>query len=121
MKEELCGKMTEFPAFWAKTYSNLIDDGDENNEVKGTKKCHKKKIQIQRWKKLSRSKSTRKWNKLSRKNKLDLDNLREKHKKIIENIKIVLRSQQRFWTQNHNVFIEEVHKIAFSTYDDKRI
>ena len=50
-----------------------------------------------------------------------MDNLREKHKKIIENNKIVLRPQQRLWSQNHNVFTEEVHKIVLSTYDDNGI
>ena len=38
MKEELCGKiMTEFAAFSAKTYNNLINDGDKNKEEKAQK------------------------------------------------------------------------------------
>ena len=40
MKEELGGKVvTKFSRLTAKTYSYLIDDGNEDEKAKGTKKC----------------------------------------------------------------------------------
>ena len=40
MKEELGGKIvTKFSRLTAKTYSYLIDDGNEDEKAKGTKKC----------------------------------------------------------------------------------
>ena len=35
--------------------------------------------------------------------------------------KIILRSQQRFKSDHHRVYTEEVNKIALSSNDDKRI
>ena len=35
--------------------------------------------------------------------------------------KIILRSQQRFKSDHHNVFTEEINKVAISSNDDKRI
>ena len=37
------------------------------------------------------------------------------------NIEIILKSQQRFKTEAHNVYTEEVNKIALSSDDDKRL
>ena len=34
---------------------------------------------------------------------------------------IILKSQQRFKSERHNVYTEEVNKIALSTNDDKRL
>ena len=40
MKDKLGGKITtEFIGLWPKTYSYLIDDGNNNKKVKGTKEC----------------------------------------------------------------------------------
>ena len=41
------------------------------------------------------------------KNKVDVGSLRENHKEFT-----ILRSQQIFRSEKHNVFIEEVNKIA---------
>ena len=35
--------------------------------------------------------------------------------------KIILRSQQRFKSDHHNVFTEEINKVAISSNDEKRI
>ena len=40
---------------------------------------------------------------------------------IFENIKLILKSQQRFRSKKQNVFTEEVNKIALSDDADKRI
>ena len=40
MKDKLGGQITtEFIRLWPKTYSYLIDDGNNNKKVKGTKEC----------------------------------------------------------------------------------
>ena len=45
----------------------------------------------------------------------------ENYKDTLFNDKIILRSQYRFRTDHHNVFTEEVNKIALSSNDDKSI
>ena len=37
------------------------------------------------------------------------------------NDKIILKSQQRFKSDHHNVYTEEINKIALSSNDDKRL
>ena len=37
------------------------------------------------------------------------------------NDKIIIKSQQRFKSYNHDVYTEEVNKIALSSNDDKRL
>ena len=39
----------------------------------------------------------------------------------MKNNKLTLKSQQRFKSTEHNIFTEEVKKIALSANDDKRI
>ena len=101
-KDELGGKiMSEFCALRAKTYLFLIDDYSdvdyEKNKItykksKGTKKCFVKREIIF-------------------KNYVD----------SLFNDKVLLKSQQRFRSDHHKVYTEEVNKIALSSNDDKRI
>ena len=45
-------------------------------------------------------------------------------KKIIKNFlknKLILKTQQRFKSKRHNIFTEEVNKIALSSTDDKKM
>ena len=42
-------------------------------------------------------------------------------KKFIENNRLILQTQQRFKTEIHNAFTEEINKIALSLNDDKRM
>ena len=49
------------------------------------------------------------------KNKIDIDSFfcyEGKHKEFIRNNKLILKTQQRFKREKHNVFTEEIHKIA---------
>ena len=93
MKDELGGKIiTEFVTLRPKTYSFLTDDGKEDKKAKGTKKCIIKKMI--------------KFN---------------DYKKCLLNGEIILKSQQRFISNKHDVYTEDVHKIALSNDDDKRI
>ena len=82
MKDELAGKiMTKFVGLRAKTYSYLIDDGSDNKNAKGTKKCViKRKLTIENYK--SFLEATQLENKINHLeiNKIDIDSL----KKIIK-------------------------------------
>ena len=93
MKDELGGKiMTKFVALPPKTYSYLIDDDSEAKKAKGTKKCVIKKV-------------------------LKFND----YKDCLLKNEIVLKSQQRFKSERHNVYTEEINKIALSSNDDKRL
>ena len=41
--------------------------------------------------------------------------------KCLLNNEILLKSQQRFKSERHNVYTEDVNKIALSSNDDKRL
>ena len=93
IKDELGGKIiTEFVTLRPETYSFLTDDGKEDKKAKGTKKCVIKKMI--------------KFN---------------DYKICLLNDEITLKSQQRFISNKHDVYTEDVNKIALSNDDDKRI
>ena len=93
MKDELGGRiMTEFAALRPKTYSYLTDDCKEDKKAKGTKKCMIKR-------------------------ELKFNN----YKDCLLNDKVVLKSQQRFKSERHDVYTENVNNIALSNNDDKRL
>ena len=93
MKDELGGKiMTEFVALRPKTYLYLTDDCEEDKKAKGTKKCV-----IKRGLKFNG------------------------YKDCLLNNEIILKSEQRFKNERHNVYTEEINKIALSSNDDKRL
>ena len=43
------------------------------------------------------------------------------YKNCLLSDKVVLKSQQRFKSERHNVYTEKVNKIALSSNDDKRL
>ena len=45
----------------------------------------------------------------------------ENYKDSLFNDRVILKSQQRFRSYDHNVYTEEVNKIALSSNDDKRL
>ena len=92
-KDELGGKiMKEFCALRAKTYGYLIDDDSEKKKAKGTKKyIIKPRIMF------------------------------ENYKDSLFNNDTKLRSQLRFKDDLHNVYTEEVNKIALNSNYDKRL
>ena len=93
MKDELGGKIiTKFVTVRPKTYSFLTDDGKEDKKAKGTKKCViKKKIKF------------------------------NDYKKCLFSDELILKSQQRFISKKHDVYTENVNKIALSNNDDESI
>ena len=93
MKDELGRKIImEFVTLRPKTYSFVTDDGKEDKKAKGTKKCViKKKIKF------------------------------NDYKKCLFNNELILKSQQRFISKKHDVYTENINKIALNNNDDKRI
>ena len=45
----------------------------------------------------------------------------EDYKKCLSDNEPILKSQQRFESENHEVYTEKINKIALSSNDDKRI
>ena len=70
----------------------LTDDCKENKKAKGTKKCVIKRM-------------------------IKFDD----YKKCLLNSEVILKSQQRFRSKGHDVYTENINKIALSNNDDKRI
>ena len=80
--------MKKFCALRAKTYSFLMGDSSEIKKSKGTKKCVLKR-----------------------------ELMFENYKDYLFNDKIILKSQQRFKSDHHKVYTEEVNNIALSSND----
>ena len=55
------------------------------------------------------------------KKKIDVDSLKEDQREFVKNNKLILKTQQRFKSEGHHVFTEEINKIALSSIVDKRI
>ena len=92
-KDELSGKiMTEFCALRAKTYAYKSNNDTEHKKAKGTKKCI-----------------------------VERELMFKNYKDSLFNDEVIIRSQQRFRSDHHRVYTEEVNKIALSSNDDKRI
>ena len=92
MKNELGGKiMTEFVALRLKTYSYLMDDGASDKKAKEAKKYVIKR-------------------------RLKFNDCKD----CLLNNEIVLKSQQRFKSERHDIYTEEINKIALSSNGDKR-
>ena len=84
--------ITEVVALRPKVYVYLDDDGNKHKKSKGKKRCViKQKLMFQNF------------------------------KNCLFNNKTVYRSQERFKSYNHDVYTEEVNKIALSNNDDKRL
>ena len=50
-----------------------------------------------------------------------MDSLKKNHEESIRNNKSILKAQQRFKSEGHNVFTEEINKIVLSSNDNKRM
>ena len=55
------------------------------------------------------------------KKKINVDSLKEDQKEFLKKSKLILKIQQRFKSERHNVFTEVINKIALSSNDDKRM
>ena len=92
-KDELGGKiMIKFVGLRAKTWVYLMDDDTEHKNSKGTKKCIIKR-----------------------------ELMFKNYKDCLFNNKIILKSQQRFNSDSHNIYTKQINKIPLSNNDDKRL
>ena len=48
-------------------------------------------------------------------------NIKRNHEEFIRNNESILEREQRFKSERHNVFTEEINRIALSSNDDKRM
>ena len=122
MKDKLGGKIiTKFVGLRSKTYSYLKDNNDEGKKTKGAKGCVvKRKLKFKDYKNwLKSSQIINTVNYLEKKG-INVDTLKEDRRGFIKN-KLLLKSQQRFKSERHNVFTKEIRKIALSSNDDKRM
>ena len=93
MKAEIGGEIImEFIALRPKTYSHLTDNDKIDKKAKGKKKCAIKKM-------------------------IKFDD----YKKCLLKDEVTLKSQQRFISNKHDVYTDDVNKIALSNDDNKRI
>ena len=84
--------MKVFVGLRAKAWAYLMDDNSEKKKPKGTKKCViNRRLMV------------------------------ENYTDCSFNDKIILKSQQRFKSDHHVVYREEVNKIALSSNDGKRL
>ena len=123
MKDELGENiMIRFVVLRVKTYSYLIDDGNEDKKEKDTTKCViKRKLKFENYKNcLEATQPDNKINYLE-KNEINVYNLKKDHKKFIKSNKLLIKTQQRFKNEKRNVFTETTNKIALSSNDDKRM
>ena len=125
MKDDLGVKiMTKFVRLKVKTYSYLIDDCSEDKKAKETKKkcVIKRKLNLKNYRNcLKATQLENKINHLEKKNEIDMDSLKKDHKEFIKNNRLILKIEQSFKSERHNVFTEEINKIVLSSNDDKRM
>ena len=84
--------MTKFVGLHSRAYAYLIDDFEEIKKNKGVKMCV-----------------------------VETELKFKYYKDCLFNNNVILKSHQRFKRQLHNVYTEEVNKIALSRNDDKRV
>ena len=84
--------MKESVAPRAKSYLYLMEDDSEYKKAKGTKKCLIKR-----------------------------ELMFEIYKNCVLNDKIILKKQQTFTSDYHNLYTVKINKIALSSNDDKRL
>ena len=84
--------MKDFCALRAKTYIYLMEDDSEMKKAKVVKRCViKRRLMF------------------------------ENYKNSLFNNKTIMRPQLKFKSDHHNVYTEEVNKIALNSNDDKRL
>ena len=55
------------------------------------------------------------------KKEINVDCLKEHQRRFVDKNKLILKTQQRFKSERHHIFAEEITEIALGSNDDKRI
>ena len=109
--------MKEFIGLRAKIYSYLKENKYEIEKAKGTKKCViKRKIKFQDYKIFLNAVKIDGKLKYLEKKRFNVDKLKE----FVKN-KTILKTQQRFKSERHNVFTEVINKIPLRANNEKII
>ena len=107
---------------WIKNKNLYLGDSSQDKKAKGTKKrAINRKLKFKNYK--NNLEATQFENKINHlgKNQIDIDSIKKNRKKFIKNNKIISQTQQRFKSEKHNVFTEEINKVSLSSNDDKRM
>ena len=81
--------------------------------------CHEKKLKFENYKNCLEATQLENGIKHPGKNKVNVDVLKKDCKEFIKSNKLILKTQQRFKSQRHNVFTGEINKFPLSSNDDK--
>ena len=86
----------------------------KTSRKKGTKQCViKRKLSLQDYKNCLKASQIINTVNYLKKNEIDVDYCKEDKKDFIKN-RLILKTQQRFKSERHNVFTEEINKIDLS-------
>ena len=106
---------------YAPKHSYLKDNNGECKNAKSTKKCVvKRMLKFEYCKKCVKTSQIINIVNYSEKRGINVDNLKEDKKEFIKN-SLILKTKQSFKSERHNVFTEEINKIALSPNKGKRI
>ena len=83
-------------------------------------KALKRKLKFQDYKNCIKASQIRNIVNHLEKKGINVDSLKEDKKEFIKN-RLILKTQQKFKSERHTVFTEEINKIALSSNDDKRM
>ena len=123
MKDESDEKIErKFVALRANSYSYLKDGGSEDKKAKQAQKSasEKAKLNLKNTKTIYKHLNLRIKQITQKKIKFTQVVLKN-HKQSIRNNKSNLTTQERFKSERHNIFTEEIHKIVGSSNDDERM
>ena len=114
--------MTKFVGLRAKTYSYLqmsvvkIKKEKTQKTVSLIANLNLKIIKI-----VSKQLNLRIKQTIQKTKEIDTDSPKKDDKEFIKNNRLILKTQKRFKNERHNIFTQEINKIALSLNDDKRL
>ena len=99
-----------------------MDNGNDDKKAKGTKKSLiKRKRKFKNYEEYNKATEVDNKIKYLEKNRVNTDFSKNHYEESTKNNKLILKTRQRFKSESHNAFTEEINKIALSPNDDKRI
>ena len=91
-----------------KVYPQLKFVGSEDKKAKGAKKCLiERELKFKNYKNCYRANQLDNTIKYLGKNEINKDSLKKQSEEFIKNNKLILKKQQRFKSEDHNVYTEK--------------